>query len=432
MSEMILTDEMKKVLDIVDNTEENIFVTGKAGAGKTTFLKYLIGHTKKKYVVTAPTGVAAINAGGVTLHSLFGIPFGPITPYDQLDNRFSTWKHEMLLSLELLIIDEISMVRPDVLDTIDRKLRWVCETDEPFGGKQVIVFGDLFQLPPVVKADERKILMKYYDDFYFFNARVWKHTGFHVVELTRIFRQTDESFISLLNDIRSYNITSDELDMLSELKDKKACDEINGEYIHICTHRKDVEAINKEKLGNDDIHTYNCTIKDKFPDSSIPCDKELKLRVGARIMALVNDTNHVYYNGMLGNVISLDANNVVARMDNGITAKFERHTWSNNQYVLKDDQIQQQEIGSCTQFPITLAWAITIHKSQGLTFDKIALHVSRTFCPGQLYVALSRCRTMEGIILNGNVTKRMVIPDYALTDFERAYKQNNDWFGKRI
>lgn len=432
MKDMILTDEMQKVLDLVKNTDENVFVTGKAGSGKTTFLKYLIANCGKNCMVAAPTGVAAINAGGVTLHSLFGIPFGPITPYDKLENRFSEYKTELLLKLDLLIIDEISMARADIIDTIDRKLRWVCECNEPFGGVQIVMFGDLFQLPPVIKKQDREILSNYYDDFFFFNAQVFKRVGFHVVELSTIFRQTEPEFINVLNRIRNYRVTSDELDVLSELKNRSASNDYDGEYIHICTHRVDVEKINTDKLGDKDIYVYDVSMKGIFPESSVPCDLHLKLRVGARIMALVNDPLKGYYNGMLGVVTALEENVIKARMDNGLPVKFERHTWSNMQYILKDNQICKEEIGSCTQFPLTLAWAITIHKSQGLTFDKIVLHVSRTFCPGQLYVALSRCRTLGGIVSDAFITKKMVIPEYTLIDFERAYKSEGNYYGKRI
>ena len=205
-----------------------------------------------------------------------------------------------------------------------------------------------------------------------------------------------------------------------------------GEFYYICTHKAEVEKINADKLGKQDIKTYEATIKDKFPESSIPCDLHLKLRVGARVMSLVNDAQKGYYNGMLGVVKELKNNVVTVCMDNGQTIKFERHTWSNTQYILKENEIVKEEIGSCTQFPLTLAWAITIHKSQGLTFDKIAIHVSRTFCPGQLYVALSRCRTLEGIISDAFITKRMIIPEYALIDFERAYKAEDNYYGKRL
>ena len=241
---MVLTDEMKKVMDLIENTNDNMFVTGKAGTGKTTFLKYLIKHTTKKCVIAAPTGIAAINAGGVTLHSMFGLPFKPITPTERLEYRFTEKKSEMLLQLEVLIIDEVSMVRPDVLDTVDRKLRWVRESKEPFGGVQVIMFGDLYQLPPVAKKEDKELLDEFYDNYYFFNAVVWKRTFFHVIELSKVFRQTDVEFVGILNHIRNYMVTSEELDVLSELKDRKKAKDFNTDYIHICTHKRDVEKIN--------------------------------------------------------------------------------------------------------------------------------------------------------------------------------------------
>lgn len=431
MEGMILTPEMDKVMQLVQETNEHIFVTGKAGTGKTTFLKHLIKNCKKNYVVAASTGIAAINAGGVTLHSLFGIPFKPISPVERLDNKFSERKTEMLVRLELLIIDEVSMVRPDIIDTVDRKLRWVRCSDEPFGGVQVVMFGDLFQLPPVVKKEEKEVLGRFYDDYFFFNAQIWREMGFHVVELNQVFRQTDQTFVNILNHIRNYQVTTDELDLLSEIKDKQMSQSYTGEYIHVCTHRKEVEKINSTLLG-ETTWSSKAIFKDKFTETSAPCDIELKLRVGARVMALCNDSIKGYYNGMLGEVVALSDNVVTVKMDNGVIIKFEPHTWSNTQFSLKEDQIVSEEIGSCTQFPLTLAWAITIHKSQGLTFDKVILHVAKTFCPGQLYVALSRCRSLDGIIADAYITKRMIIPEYALTDFERAYKEDGNWYGRRI
>lgn len=431
MEDMILTDEMNKAMELVQNTKHHVFITGKAGTGKTTFLKYMIRHCEKRCIVAAPTGVAAINAGGVTLHSLFGIPFKPISPVERLEYRFTENRTEMLLQLELLIIDEVSMVRPDIIDTVDRKLRWVRCIDEPFGGVQVVMFGDLFQLPPVVKKNEEEVLERFYNDYFFFNAQVWRQMGFHVIELNQVFRQTDQTFVDVLNHIRNYEVTTDELDVLNEMKDKQASQSFTGEYIHICTHKKDVEKINKSLLG-EPTWSSKAVLKDKFSESSIPCDLELNLRIGARVMALCNDVKQGFYNGMLGFVTGLTPDVVTVKMDNGNKIKFEKHTWSNNQFVLKDDEIVSEEIGSCTQFPLTLAWAITIHKSQGLTFDKVILHVARTFCPGQLYVALSRCRTLEGIVSDAYVTKRMIIPELALIDFERTYKADNNWYGRRV
>ncbi len=382
--------ELQRAWQIIENTGTHLFLTGKAGTGKTTFLRNLKKESPKRTVIVAPTGIAAINAGGVTIHSFFQLPFAPFIPdttfnTEQKHFRFSKEKINIIRSMDLLIIDEISMVRPDILDTIDRKLRWVYESDEPFGGVQVIMFGDLFQLPPVTKKQEREILSDFYDGFFFFNALVFKRTGFHIVELTKIFRQTEPEFINVLNNIRNYQVTSDELDLLSELKDRKISSSYDNEYIHICTHKADVEKINADKLGEQEIRNYDIVIKDKFPESSIPCDLHLKLRVGARVMSLVNDSLKGYYNGMLGIVTALEDNVITVRMDNGRTIKFERYTY-----------------------------------------------VSHTFCPGQLYVALSRCRTLEGIVSDAFITKQMIIPEYALIDFERAYKSEGNYYGKRL
>lgn len=433
MKDMIITDEMQKVMDLITGTKEHVFVTGKAGTGKTTFLRRLAQECRelgKQYAVTAPTGVAAIHARGMTLNSLLCIPFGPKLPKSKLDHYFSTAKTEMLLQLDVLIIDEVSMVRCDMMDTVDRQLRWVRESDEPFGGVQVVMFGDLYQLPPVVKSEDMDILKRAYTDFYFFNAVVWQKCGFHVVELTRIFRQTDTRFVDLLNNVRTYSVTADDLDTLGELKDKTMCNTYDNGFIHICTHKKDVERINSEMLGEYEA-AYHALIRDQFPESSAPCDLYLPLRKGARVMSLINDLEKGCFNGMLGYVEKLGDKKVEVKMDNGRHITFEPYKWTNIQYVVKNDEIEAREIGSCTQIPLRLAWAITIHKSQGLTFDKVAVHIAKTFCPGQLYVALSRCRTLEGIVSDAYVTRRMIIPEYALTDFERAYKAEDGWYGHR-
>lgn len=431
MEDMILTDEMSKAMELVQKTNHHVFITGKAGTGKTTFLKYLINHCNKNYVVAAPTGVAAINAGGVTLHNLFVLPVKPLTPVEKLEYNLRKHKREMLCSLDLLIIDEVSMVRPDILDTIDKKLRWVRKSEKSFGGVQVVMFGDLFQLPPVVKSEEKKLLQHYYDDYYFFNALVWKKTGFHVIELDRVFRQTDAVFVNVLNHIRNYQVTEEALDLLSEIKDKQVSQSYTGEYIHICTHKNEVDKINTTLLG-EATWSSRAVLSGKFSDSVIPCDMELKLRIGARVMALCNNASKGYYNGMLGNVVAFEEAFVIVKMDNGAVIPFKPYRWTSKQFSLKDDKIVSKEVGSCTQYPLTLAWAITIHKSQGLTFDKVVLHVARTFCSGQLYVALSRCRTLEGIVSDAYITKRMVIPELALIDFERTYKADNNWYGRRI
>ena len=425
---MELTHEMEQAFELIETTNDPIFITGKAGSGKTTFLQYVVKHTKKQCVVAAPTGIAAIHAGGCTLHSLFNLPFTPVTPLDKLSVKINGYKMHLIKNIELLIIDEVSMVRPDILDTIDRRLRFIRRAKEPFGGVQVVMFGDLFQLPPVVKREDKEILSAYYHNFYFFSALVFRNIGFRVVELTHIFRQTDKEFVNILNHIRSYHIENEELDMLSELRDKDKAGNYNNDHIHICTHRYEVDKINQTMLGSYS-HTYKATFDGQFPESSMPCDMELNLRIGARVMALSNNREKKYYNGMLGYVIGLDEDKVTAKMDNGNIILFTPNTWENTQYEVAKGKVTSSVIGTCKQIPLTLAWAITVHKSQGLTFDKIVLHASRTFCPGQLYVALSRCRTMGGIVSDSYITKQMILPSKELAEFERQYQQDGYYQG---
>lgn len=427
--EITVTKEMECALNLILNTNENIFITGKAGTGKTTFLKYLTNNCKKQYIITAPTGIAAINAGGATLHSVFQLPFGPIDIDDMRFCRLQKSKADVLSKLEVLFIDEISMVRPDVIDAVDMTLQLVRKNKSPFGGVQVVMFGDMYQLPPVVTKDEKKVLERWYKDYYFFNADVWSETSFQVIELNKIFRQSDDSFVNILNKIRNYSITCDDLDILRDLRDKQKSEVYTEESIHICTHKNKVAEINNSMLG-EATHTYKATLNGNFSESSMPCDNELKLRIGARIMCLVNDYVKGCFNGMLGVVTNLTDKVVVAKMDDGQEIQFEPYTWSNKKYTYNEEQdkIIGEDVGNCSQIPLTLAWAITIHKSQGLTFNNVVLHIARTFCPGQLYVALSRCRSIEGIVLDSYITKRMIMPSYALQEFEESYRNNNNVF----
>lgn len=425
---MTVTDEMKEAVRLITTTDNNVFITGKAGTGKTTFLRHLQGMLDR-CVVAAPTGVAAINARGVTLHSLFAIPFTPQPPGFGIDLKMRKDRIELIRGIRTLIIDEISMVRADIMDHIDMKLRAIRENGLPFGGVKLVMFGDLFQLPPVVTKKDREILEKYYDNYYFFNAKAFGRCGFKVVELTRIFRQADPTFTGILNRIRSYQAEPEDLEALSERRDKEAGSMFDDGRVHLCTHRAETDRINAANLGEPTFSSM-AAITGTFPESSAPCDLKLDLRVGARIMAIRNDRSSGYYNGMLGVVKAIGDNKVIARMDSGAMVEFEKYTWENLKYTMHKNELATESIGTCRQFPITLAWAVTIHKSQGLTFDKVALHVDRTFCAGQLYVALSRCRTLEGIVTDSFIRQRMVIPEYALTDFERTYKDNDNWFGK--
>lgn len=425
---MTITDEMKKAIELIETTNESVYITGKAGTGKTTFLKWLVSNCKKKFVVTASTGIAAINAGGVTLHSFLNIPFGVHNPNSAV-TQFNHAKIELMNTIDALIIDEISMVRPDTIDYIDQKLRMYRNSDEPFGGVQIIMFGDLYQLPPVVTNNEKDILLQFYRGVYFFYAYVFRKHGFHIVELNHIFRQTNPRFIEILNNIRSYKLTQEDIEDLEVLRDRKLSEEYDNQYIHICSYRKDVQRINEELLGTP-THTYYATIEKDFNLSSAPCDRKLSLRVGARVMMLINDKAHVYCNGSLGVVVGLDDKVVKVQLDNGCTVAVERCEWSAQEYKMKNGKIVSEIKGTCKQFPLTLAWAITIHKSQGLTFDHVVVHTKGVFCPGQVYVALSRCTSLEGIISDVFIDHRHIFPDDELLAFEKAYNATHNFFNR--
>lgn len=428
---MTITDEMKRAIDLIEGTNEPLYITGKAGTGKTTLLKYIVSSvTRKRFIITAPTGVAAINAGGVTLHSFFRIPFGCLNDETELGG-LPKRAIKIINSLDAIIIDEVSMVRPDVLDFIDRKLRKYRVSDQPFGGIQLIMFGDLYQLPPVVKAEEERILQTYYSGTYFFNAHAFKNTGFHVVSLNHIFRQSDPKFVNILNNIRSYKLSMEDMEDLAELKRKGASADFESDAIHICTHKKDVQKINDTLLGTS-THTFKAVIKDKFNPSAAPCDTELKLRVGARVMMLVNNREAGYCNGTICTVEDFvkedGVEKIEVRLSDGRLIRVGTYEWEANEYKLEKDKIETVKVGSCTQYPLTLAWAITIHKSQGLTFDKIIVHSKHTFCPGQIYVALSRCTSMEGVVLDTFITPKHIHPDEDLLKFEQALEQTGGEF----
>jgi hypothetical protein len=426
---MILTNEMEKAIELIENTNETLYITGKAGTGKTTFLKYIVQNIRKKFVVTASTGIAAINAGGVTLHSLLSIPLGVNNPNEVIKTGFNDEKRILINAIDVLIIDEISMVRPDTIDYIDQKLRIYRESDLPFGGVQIIMFGDLYQLPPVVTNNEKDILLQLYRGPYFFYAHVFKNYGFQIIELNRIFRQSDPRFIEILNNIRSYKITNENIEALEELRDKRVSGNFDNQYIHICSYRKDVHQINKDLLG-EPTHTFYAEIKDNFNIKAAPCDNKLMLRVGARVMMLINDRCQLYCNGSLGIVENIGDKAITVKLDNGCSVAVERYEWTAYEYRMEDGKIKSAVKGTCCQFPIILAWAITIHKSQGLTFDKVIIHAQDIFAPGQIYVALSRCTSLAGIISDTFIDKRHVLPDRELQAFETAYQTNNYLFDR--
>jgi PIF1-like helicase/Helix-turn-helix domain/HRDC domain/Helicase len=408
------TIERNEVIDLayrfVTETNENIFLTGKAGTGKTTFLKYLKENCVKNIVVAAPTGVAAINAGGVTLHSLFQLPFHPFLPVKaQRDEllakiRYNKTRQQLLRRMELLVIDEISMVRCDTMDAIDTILRSVRRNyTTPFGGVQLLCIGDLHQLPPVAQNHEWNILMEHYESPFFFDSHAIKEQMPLLIELDKVYRQKQESFVTLLNKVRENSMSKDDFDEL-HLRYNPAFKPTDEEhYITLASHNRQADLINQQQLGKllSPTYTYKAIVENDFPENLYPAEMELILKQGAQVMFLKNDLiMKRYFNGKIGTVKSLGKENITVECD-GFDINVSMETWENTRYTLnKDDgKMEQETLGVFTQFPLRLAWAITIHKSQGLTFDKVMIDAGAAFSSGQVYVALSRCTSLDGIVL---------------------------------
>jgi hypothetical protein len=410
------------VFELLKNSSAHIFLTGKAGTGKTTLLHEVKKTTSKNFVVVAPTSVAAINAGGVTMHSLFQLPFGPILPdakedlaSDQSLHKYNPEKLRLIRSLELIIIDEISMVRADLLDYLDLILRKINLTDEPFGGIQLLLIGDPLQLPPI--KENWAILSRYYQSPYFFESIALKKAGFVTIELEKVHRQNDRLFIELLNAVRKGKVTQEMFEMLNK-RYSGSPPTADQRYITITTHHKIVNEINLANLGAlpGEIFTYKGTISGDFPIDALPADENLSLKIGARVIMIKNDDSgkKAYYNGRAAEVTQLSANGVVVSfLDDGTELNLAQQTWQNIKYNLdaQSNKIAENNAGSFSQYPIKLAWAITVHKSQGLTFDNVILDVASSFEPGQAYVALSRCRSLDGILL-----RNVVVPENIQTD----------------
>lgn len=408
------TIERNEIFDLayrfVTETSENIFLTGKAGTGKTTFLKYLKENATKNIVVAAPTGVAAINAGGVTLHSLFQLPFHPFLPSrnnkEQLlaTIRYNKQRQQLLRKMDLLVIDEISMVRCDVMDAIDTILKSIRRNyDTPFGGVQLLCIGDLHQLPPVAQNHEWNILQEYYASPFFFDSMAIKEQMPLLIELNKIYRQKEDSFVRLLNKVRNNQMDADDFEDLHMRYDPLFSPMPGEKYITLTSHNKQANEINQQKIENlfTESFTYKAEITDDFPENTYPAEAELLLKEGAQVMFLKNDVvAKRYFNGKIGVVKLLEKNKIIVDCD-GTDIEVAKETWENTRYTLNrnDGKLEQETLGTFTQYPLRLAWAITIHKSQGLTFEKVMIDAGASFSSGQVYVALSRCTSLEGIVL---------------------------------
>lgn len=418
----------------IRDTNRHIFLTGKAGTGKTTFLQRVQREITKRTVVVAPTGVAAINARGVTIHSLFQLPFGPIVPGVQRKERegrkFRKEKINLLRSLDLLIIDEISMVRADVLDAISEVLQRYRGSYEPFGGVQLLMIGDLHQLPPVVKPDDWYALRPHYDTAYFFGSQMLRQTAPVVIELKHIYRQSDSQFIALLNKVRNNHMDQASIDMLNSRYRPDTSSEISG-AITLTSHVSAARKINMDKLAHLDGEEYNfkAEIDGIFPSHAFPNPENLKFKIGAQVMFIKNDLSQekLYYNGKIGKIISMDEDMIHVQCDgeqNKISVSLA--TWENTKYNLseKTKVVEEEVVGTFTQYPLRLAWAITIHKSQGLTFDKVIIDANAAFAHGQVYVALSRCRSFEGITLFSKIETKSISTDNVIQTYESQAAAN--------
>ena len=435
----------------INLTARHIFLTGKAGTGKTTFLRNLVSLTHKKAVIVAPTGIAAINAAGVTIHSLFQLPFGTFLPKDapQLQNeayqhyhtpksiikylKMNATKRRILLDLELLIIDEVSMLRADLLDGIDTVLRYVRKSNANFGGVQVLFIGDLHQLPPVVKNEEWNLLSSFYKSAFFFDAVALEKNPPVYIELEKIYRQADETFISLLNNLRNNQVTEQDTALLKTYFKADFKPKLTDNYITLTTHNHKADTLNKTSISTltGKSFFYTATIEKEFGENALPAEKSLELKVGAQVMFIKNDPTgeQRFFNGKIAVVTSLTDTSIEVLPDG---AKYpltvEKYTWKNIRYTTNKttNEIEEETAGTFAQFPLKLAWAITVHKSQGLTFDKAIIDIGDAFAAGQIYVALSRLRSLDGLILTSLIANRAIRQDQNVTFFARTKQQQED------
>ena len=436
-----ISEAAQFTLKFINQTNRSLFLTGKAGTGKTTLLKEIIKTTHKNTVVVAPTGIAALNAGGVTIHSMFQLPFGGFIPDNSAPHfsgnvkfetkstlvrhfKMSGLKKSVIRNMELMIIDEVSMLRADLLDAIDFMMQSVRKKKVPFGGVQVLFIGDLLQLPPVIRDEEWSTLRKYYNGKFFFHSHVIQQNPPLYIELSKIFRQSDDAFISILNNLRNNQISTDDIAVLNQYVKPNFDLNKNKGYIILTTHNAKADATNAKAL--DDLEgklmTFNPEIVDDFPDKIYPIEHNLQLKVGAQIMFVKNDPSFdkKYFNGKMGFIKSLSSNEILVHFpDENLTIVVEKYEWQNIRYKVNEmtKEIDEEVLGTFVHYPIKLAWAITVHKSQGLTFDKAALDVSQVFLPGQAYVALSRLRSLKGLILLSPLRMNGISNDQDVMDY---------------
>lgn len=451
--------EFQQALQIVNYTQRSLFLTGKAGTGKSTFLRYICEHTKKKHVVLAPTGIAAINAGGATLHSFFKLPFHPLLPNDTRYSarnirealRYNSEKIKLIKELELIIIDEISMVRADIIDFIDRILRIYCRNmRQPFGGKQLLVVGDIYQLEPVLKEEDRLLLQPFYPSAFFFHARVFREFSLLSIELKKVYRQTDPLFIGILDHIRTSHATQADLNLLNarvcplDPNERFDCKEpsskpstINPQpSITLSAHRDTVDHINQAELDKlpGEPTTFWGTVKGDFPETSLPTPIELNVKVGAQVIFVKNDMEKRWVNGTIGIIEAIDeeAGIIYVITDDGQEQEVEQERWSNVRYTFNEveKKIEEEEIGVYVQFPLRLAWAITIHKSQGLTFKRANIDFTGgVFAGGQAYVALSRCTSLEGLTMRQPLRLDQIFVRAEVQQFARRFNDQKQLSG---